>query len=287
MIITEAFSHHLITFLRQPDIQELLNAQEFKKLYNRLIKDCTKSDVCEFTELMLSNKLFTVDAFDVLPPYFLFGTQQTSFIVPENVIAISYGAFYNSALKTIKLPPGLKSIGNSTFKNCEHLIEIDLPNTLEIIDDNCFSYCSELKKIIIPDSVYDIPSSCFYGCEGLEHIILGKNISDIGTKAFAYCRSLKEIQIPGKVTRIGLGAFRSCDELEKVIIDEGVQYIGSEVFDYCSSLTEIHIPSTIYKLGMAWLPSDNRNIKVVYNGTQQEWDALHSDVKVYNLVCLK
>lgn len=74
------------------------------------------------------------------------------FIVPSTVTKIGDSAFHNQNKMTeVELPQGLKSIGNS-FNYCSNLVEINIPNTVELIGNNCFSNSANLDKIKIDNS---------------------------------------------------------------------------------------------------------------------------------------
>ncbi len=67
-------------------------------------------------------------------------------------------------LKNIRLPSGLKTIGNNAFAWCSSLENIELPNSLESIGQNAFSFCTSLTEIIIPKSVTTIKKMAFDTC---------------------------------------------------------------------------------------------------------------------------
>ena len=48
------------------------------------------------------------------------------------------GVFEGSSVEQIELPTTLKRIKYSTFKNCENLKSITLPDSLECIEEECF-----------------------------------------------------------------------------------------------------------------------------------------------------
>ena len=73
----------------------------------------------------------------------------TKVIIPETVISIEYGAFFQ----------------------CELLVNVTLPNGIENIEDRVFSHCESLTNIIIPNSVMHIGNGAFYGCDSLKHVL--------------------------------------------------------------------------------------------------------------------
>ena len=52
-----------------------------------------------------------------------------------------------SALESIDLPDGLKSIENATFYNCTSLTSITLPDGLESIGNYAFQSCTSLTTV--------------------------------------------------------------------------------------------------------------------------------------------
>jgi len=88
--------------------------------------------------------------------------------------AIEYGTFYRcTALKTVYLPKGLKSINGGAFQNSS-LSEIDLPSELKNIEEFAFAYCNKLKQLTIPQSITEIKGYAFQGCFELQKIFFKK-----------------------------------------------------------------------------------------------------------------
>ena len=60
---------------------------------------------------------------------------------------------YKGKDKYLSIPSGINYIKGSTFKDCETLEEIILPDTIVKIGGMAFSGCKNLKSIIIPEGV--------------------------------------------------------------------------------------------------------------------------------------
>ena len=84
----------------------------------------------------------------------------------------------------MRLPSTLKRIGHSTFRACENLKAIELPNGLEYIGVNCFSE-SELESIKIPPAVKTIEAWTFYQCESLKHVEFSEGLEHLGEFCFS------------------------------------------------------------------------------------------------------
>ena len=76
-----------------------------------------------------------------------------------------------------------------------------------------------VKKIVLPDTVEILWENCFSYCENLESIELGKGITYIGTAAFNGCGKLEEIVVPEGVHTIKKWTFRDCKNLKKIVFE--------------------------------------------------------------------
>ena len=72
---------------------------------------------------------------------------------------------------------------------------------LKRIEKLAFSQCGSLKEIEIPASVEVLCESCFSCCESLSRVTFasGSCLKRIEESAFSGCESLKEIEIPASV----------------------------------------------------------------------------------------
>ncbi len=95
--------------------------------------------------------------------------------LPKNLQSIGGSAFCNTSIKNIELPSGLKIIGStafyatplekivipygvtaikgSTFRNCENLAYVEIPETVELIESYAFYGSRKMTSINIPASV--------------------------------------------------------------------------------------------------------------------------------------
>ena len=68
--------------------------------------------------------------------------------------------FGESGVKSVSLPSTLEILGDGVFMCCENLEEIQLPEQLRAIEQDCF-WNSGLKSIRIPRSVAKIGADAF------------------------------------------------------------------------------------------------------------------------------
>jgi hypothetical protein len=179
--------------------------------------------------------------------------------IEEGIQEIPYETFRGCiSLKNVKLPNGLRAIKEYAFYSCKELHEIDLPETLVLIESSAFAYTG-LYNIVIPDNITAIPSQCFWQCDKLQHVTLPKQLVSLEERAFASCSSLEELSLPIGTQRMECYAIEYCNSLQKVFIPESVwriNYGNFHIGDTISShLKEVHItakttlPTIIMKSG--------------------------------------
>ena len=134
--------------------------------------------------------------------------EKLKFVTTDDAPFTSIGdyAFYGmTALKTLELPTGVKSIGKCSFAFCPALDEVHLPETLTTIGESAFEGCKSVLALEIPASV-----------------------TSVGERSFAFCRRLEIITFRGKVSEIGKWTFKECENLDSLRMDtSGVSFDAS------------------------------------------------------------
>lgn len=95
-------------------------------------------------------------------------------------------AFPSGKSGKYSIPDGTEQIGDYAFYCCDQVTEIEIPQSVKVLEEGAFGDCSKLSKVNIPD--------------GLE---------EIGDFAFSYDYQLPYVVIPASVKRVGDGAFMS------------------------------------------------------------------------------
>lgn len=89
----------------------------------------------------------------------------TSVILPNTMIAVKDGAFYDcSNLTRITLPDTLLYIGSDAFYHCTQLAEVLLPDGLIAIGDGAFRNCTALSEIVFPSELTTIGDGVYFSC---------------------------------------------------------------------------------------------------------------------------
>ena len=178
----------------------------------------------------------------------------------------------NKKLRNIKILPGTKVIAKEAFLESVAIKDIELPDSVEIIEENAFLN-SNIENInldnvlsfgesVFADSLirnavinknakFDVgpnngSSSCFSNCRLLESIDFGP---DVVPKHFCTnCSMLKKFDHHDNLLRIDSFAFYSCGALENFVFPEGLRSIDDNAFG-CSMLKSASFPSTLEMLG--------------------------------------
>ena len=98
------------------------------------------------------------------------GSGITNIALPQAFTTIGKSAFYGCKLKRIKINSKLVTIKESAFRQCIHLVDINLPYGLKTIEENAFDNCDKITDITIPKSVTTVGAHAFEGCDLLVHI---------------------------------------------------------------------------------------------------------------------
>lgn len=141
---------------------------------------------------------------------------------------------YNGSAEILTIPSKLDgytvtSIGDSAFKGCTNLTNVNIPDSVTSIEDWAFAACN-LSSLIFGKELKSIGQYAFISNKNLTSVTFNNNLKIIDKYAFSTCSSLKKIIIPDGVKEIGLCAFNKCTELENVTIPDSVTSIGGTAF---------------------------------------------------------
>ncbi len=145
-------------------------------------------------------------------------------------------------LKTVNIPTSISVLPENAFSNCTSLLNIEIPESVIVIDEFCFE-SSGLKQIAIPNSVQVIGNRAFQNCKNLFSVQLPEGINEISLELFSGCTSLAEITIPSNVTKIGEKAFYRCQSLTDVYLPDGLSEFDGDDNRIYKTPAKIHITS--------------------------------------------
>lgn len=208
-------------------------------------------------------------------------------VLPAKITSIGAGIFANSGIAKVTMDgvteipsaalagcknltsfsfDNIKSIGRGSFRDCENLKEVIIPENVEEIqyeyEDSPFENCGA-ERVVIKNEL--MSTECFDGevklkeivaeagvVEGsfpnLETLVIGEKVSVIGR---IEAENLKSLQLGGnKDTNMEWAGFSDIKSLEKVVISGSVE-ITEAMFENCENLTSVTITGEVSRIG-AW-----------------------------------
>ncbi len=167
---------------------------------------------------------------------------------------------------TVTLNPNVKVLGG--FKNNTWVRNIDIPESVTDILDNCFNGC-QITTIALPTHLRSIGRKAFSENDRLTNVTMPQTLLTIGQGAFEHCYSLTSIVIPDSLRVISKEAFNSCIKLSSVSWGDAVEEIGDYAFwamGQMSSthITELNLPISLRKVGECAFGACNNNLRYVH-----------------------
>ena len=186
-----------------------------------------------------------------------------------------YGAFSDcTQLTTIEIPASVATIEAAAFKKCTSLATVTFESGSKLTTIGggyysssssyyyygAFSDCSKLAVIEIPASVETIQDCAFSQCTALEKIEFGENsmLKTIGQRAFYECKIIHRVYASNcsLLTSIGNYAFSSSDEIYLFEIGTAIPpKCGTKPFGTVSDYSVLKVPAgcaDAYKAATGW-----------------------------------
>ena len=161
---------------------------------------------------------------------------QGKLVVPEGVERLGDGSFASTSITSISLPNTIREIGDECFKDCTKLVEnqngkLVFPERIERLGNRSFKGCHSLKNIELPNALREIGDQCFMWCDirSLDFTNC-KNLRSIGASAFSTCQYITDILIPEGVEKVGSRCFEYIGQLRKISFPSTLTEIGDSLF---------------------------------------------------------
>lgn len=225
----------------------------------------------------------------------------TEIVIPEGVLEIGRGAFYDCrSLEQISIPASLIAIKSDAFKNCGRLakiavahgnqrfsardgllidresatllrafgplVSVTISDDVRIIGANAFSFLKSVVSIVVPDSVRRIEDDAFSYCTNLEVLRLPEQVEFCEDHFIMGCESLRSVHIPkGLGSLSGMFSIGGCSSLREIVLPEGLRTIstgGLGAICRCDALERIVLPSSVTRIGPGGAFRENKNLKM-------------------------
>ena len=156
----------------------------------------------------------------------------SDFAFPPSITKIGSYAFVNTALTNINIPQSVSIIDRYAFQNCNNLITFTIPedSDLQTIGNGVFSGCRSFKEIINNGDHFTLWNSALFDLNKTELIVLPPACN------------VKYFYFPETVKKIRSSSCEGIVSLEVVVIPPSITTIESEAFKSCTNLRIINIP---------------------------------------------
>jgi hypothetical protein len=116
----------------------------------------------------------------------------------------------------VVVPYGILLLQKFLFNYCYRLSRISLCETINRINESCFSTCQGLRALAIPNRVTAMDQDSCQGLNALAMLILPDSLTTVSNYAFTGCWSISKLTIPENVTNIGNYALQNCCGLKEL-----------------------------------------------------------------------
>lgn len=109
------------------------------------------------------------------PGWYEYRDSIENLVIEEGVTLLGEHLFEGmGSLKNIDFGT-VKSIYAWSFAKCTSLTDIELPETVEFVQEDAFVGCENLETVSIPNGTRGVGVRCFYECTNLKSVTFGKN----------------------------------------------------------------------------------------------------------------
>lgn len=172
--------------------------------------------------------------------------QEAAFTVPETVRRL-HSLNKNPHLIQITLPDSLQVIDSQAFSGTS-IDSIIIPALVKELGSYVFSNCTQLRQVVFLCPLSALPDGTFAECKSLESYTCADSIVAIGDMCF-YESGLRNFSVPDSVRFINSWAFARCRNLKQVSLPAITRFIGNGAFLECEQLEEIILPDSLQSLG--------------------------------------
>lgn len=128
-------------------------------------------------------------------------------VLPESCTNYGEGAFANSGMTSLTIPPTFTMAGSRPWANCPQFTKAIFKEGCTFVPMCMFATnCNALTEVELPSTMLTIRQEAFSG-SGLQTINIPDSVQSIEYRAFANCSNIQELTVPNTVTDIAEYAF--------------------------------------------------------------------------------
>ena len=139
-------------------------------------------------------------------------------------------------------------IGDDTFRQCEDLVAIVMPQTLQSLGNNVFMGSNKLATLSFPDNVSEMGDSVIRNCLSFRSVRMPSSMTYVPPYFFTGCWKLRSVHLPEGVTTLRRDAFGG-SAIDSITLPRSLRVIERGVFWTCFSMKTIRIPAGVERIG--------------------------------------
>lgn len=143
-------------------------------------------------------------------------------------------------LVAIVMPQTLQSLGNNVFMGSNKLATLSFPDNISEMGDSVIRNCLSFRSVRMPSSMTYVPPYFFTGCWKLRSVHLPEGVTTLRRDAFGGS-AIDSITLPKSLRVIERGVFWTCFSMKTIRIPAGVERIGDFAFWHCDSLRDVYV----------------------------------------------
>jgi hypothetical protein len=166
--------------------------------------------------------------------------------------------------KKIQIPDEIETISSYGFDSCRFdSVAFGSSPRLRLIGSYAFSACAGLRQIEIPSSVQEMDDGAFRTCEDLSLVEFQRKseLRRIGEKAFRWCPALRSLCLPSSVEVVGSSCFLCCKSLSTLTFELPSHL--RELRSLPQRLKSLAIPDSVEVFDMLW-PRYDRPMTITF-----------------------
>ncbi|MDE7226353.1 MAG: leucine-rich repeat protein, partial [Ruminococcus sp.] len=228
-------------------------------------------DDLETFEIVIPSEIDGLPVTEIRGDAFYHDMGLSKITLPDTLVKIGGGAFLQTALESVDIPEGVKTISADAFHGCTRLKDVNIPSTVEYIGDEAFEYtewqenlpdgimyinnilyrCSgDIKELNIKEGTETICPSALKNCTSVESVIFPDSMGDISPDIFTETEWFSSLPDGAYYIKDRLYTYKgNAPENGEIIVREGTKEIMDGAFDRCRDIVSVVLPEGIEKIG--------------------------------------
>ena len=198
-------------------------------------------------------KFTIVDGMIVADQAFYKNSKLENVKLPEGIREIGQLSFARSSLRNISLPQGVETISYGAFYHCDDLNQLVLPDTVTVVEPKAFEYTGWVERFLsgrTGDGDFLISGGVLVAYRGAKSAVaVPEGVRVIAAEAFLGHGEITSVTMPESLRVIGEGAFEDCTGLQEITLNKGLEQIKDRAFLNCPAKS-VRVPSSVETVGL-------------------------------------